>query len=107
AAIINETLARVAFGAEDPINRRLRTSFDGQNWDVWRTVVGVSRDVRELGTGEKVLPTFYESPVQATPGTTLLIRSTSNAIAAGREAAKLVHDMDPKRPVTGVTMLTD
>jgi putative ABC transport system permease protein len=40
------------------------------------------------------------------PGPAVLIRTSGDAGAAGREAARLVHALDPKRPVTDVWTLS-
>jgi putative ABC transport system permease protein len=108
--LINESMAKRAFGDADPLNRRIQSSFDGTTWtSPWRTIVGVVKDVRELGGGEQVLPTIYDSASQVGVGPAVLIRARGNAdaLATARRAATLIHEMDPKRPVTDVRLLTD
>jgi len=106
AALINESLAKLAFAGKDPINQRLEWSFDGTNWMPPRTIVGVVKDARELGGGRTVLPTVYDAATQSSPGAALLIRTADASATAGREAARLIHDRDPKRPVTQIAWLT-
>ena len=43
---------------------------------------------------------------QSSPGAALLIRTADASATAGREAARLIHDRDPKRPVTQIAWLT-
>jgi predicted permease len=105
ALVINEALASRLFGTESPLNRRMQWSFDGRTWGDWRTIVGVARDARELGPQSPPLPTVYESSTQAAPGPTVLIRAAGDSSVAAREAARLVHELDPKRPVTDVWTL--
>jgi putative ABC transport system permease protein len=108
AVVINARLAEAAFGHDDPIGRRIRWSFAGSNsWNAWRTVVGVSRDARELGPQSPPVQTVYESGAQASPGPAVLVRTTGDPLNTAREAARLVHEMDPKRPVTDVWTLDE
>ena len=58
-----------------------------------------------MGAGRPALPTVYEAATQVAPGPAVLIRSAGDATAAAREASRIVHEMDPKRPVTDVWML--
>jgi predicted permease len=105
AVVLNESLAALLFGSENPLGRRLQWSYDGSAWPGWRTVVGVARDVRELGPQSPPLATVYQSSVQAAPGPTILVRTAGDAEAAAREGARLVHEMDAKRPVVDVWTL--
>lgn len=105
-AIINETLAKLAFGDKDPIGRRIDWSFSGAAWTTPRTVVGVARDVRELGGAGAVLPTAYELDTQAQrQGSAVLVRTTGDPTLVSREATRLIREVDPKRPVTNVWTL--
>jgi len=103
--VINESLAELLFASENPIDRRLQWSYDGSSWAGWRTIVGVARDVRELGPQSPPLPTVYESAVQAAPGTAFIVRTAGDPAATAREGARLVHELDAKRPVTDVWTL--
>ena len=103
-AIVNETLARLAFGDADPIGRHLDWSYM-PTWKTPRTIVGIARDVRELGGAGIVLPTAYEPNTQGMQGAAVLIRTTGDPVIVAREATRLIHDTDPKRPVTNVWTL--
>jgi predicted permease len=107
AIVVNDRFARLMFPEEDPIGRRVQWSFDGQQWGPWRTVIGVSRDARDRGPRSGVVPTVYEAAAQASAGPALLIRATGaeQAVAAAREAERLIHEQDPKRPVVEVQTL--
>jgi predicted permease len=103
--LINETLARLAFGSADPLGRTIDWSFNPGNFTTPRTIVGIARDVRELGGTGTVVPTVYESNVQAGQGSALLIRTTGDPVLVAREATRIIHEADPKRPVTDVRTL--
>ena len=110
-ALINQSMAKRAFGDADPLQRRIQLSFDGTNWLPWRTVIGVVKDVRELGGADQTLPTLYDYAGQGSPGPALLVRvkpqGGGDGLGTAREAARMVHAMDPKRPVTDIRTLTD
>jgi predicted permease len=103
--LINEAMAKTAFGAEDPVGRTVDWSFNAGQFVRPRLVVGVVRDVHELGGAGMVVPTVYESSVQAAPGSSLLVRTTGDPALVAREAARLIHEIDPKRPVVDVRTL--
>ena len=109
-AVINQTMARAAFGDADPIGRQIDWNYMPAPWPATnpphpRTIVGIVHDVHEIGGSDSVLPTIYESSEQGRPGTAVLIRTTGDPTTLGRDTAKLIHDFDPKRPVTDVRTL--
>ena len=106
SVIVNETMAKLAFGGESPLNRRLQWSADGGTFVQPRTIVGVAQDVRELGGGQPALPTVYEASTQSTPGPAVLIRVAGDTAPVAREATRLIHEMDAKRPVTDIALLS-
>ena len=64
--IINETMARRYWPGEDPIGKRIRPSFpeakapwQPKSGNPWLTVVGVARDVKEIGPTAETSPEFY------------------------------------------------
>lgn len=61
AVIINETLARKAFGTSNPIGQRIRFSRDDK---VERYVVGVARNSKYSTIGERDRAAIYESYMQ-------------------------------------------
>jgi len=69
------------------------------------TIVGVVRDVHEIGGTDNVLPTIYMLSAQNPIGAALLVRTTGDPATLGRDAAKLFHELDPKRPVVDVRTL--
>lgn len=58
--VINETLARKAFGAEDPLGKRIHIG-DATSNDPWATIVGVVRDFRHYRLPQPMGPAMYYS----------------------------------------------
>jgi putative ABC transport system permease protein len=81
AAVINETLARMAWPGQDPIGRRLRPG-DDRSTQPWWTVVGVVRDVRRGDLRGSVRPEVYACALQVTPRTLMLLVRTAGDPAA-------------------------
>ena len=57
--IINETLARAAFGTDNPIGKRISCCEGGPGQPHWKTVIGVAADVKSRGPAQAVRPEFY------------------------------------------------
>jgi putative ABC transport system permease protein len=57
--IINETLARAAFGNDNPIGKRISCCEGGPGKPHWKTVVGVVADIKTRGPAEPAQPEFY------------------------------------------------
>ena len=105
--LVNETFAKRVFAGTDPVGRHVDWQWQAGHWDREHppTIVGVVRDVREIGGGDMVLPTVYRLSAQTSYGSGLLIRTAGDPATVGRDATKLIHDLDPKRPVIDVQTL--
>jgi predicted permease len=107
--VINQTMARTVFGSDDPIGRPIAWNWRSTGWGNAPTIIGIVHDVQELGGAAGIVPTVYESSVQsgmAYMGSTgLLIRTTGDPAALSRDAATLIHELDPRRPVVNVHTL--
>src|SRR5262245_31467401 len=103
--VINETLARYYFGAEDPIGRRFGWS---PNNSGQVEIVGVVKDAKYNSLREPSLRTFYIPYFQDSPslrGTTFQIRTAAdptNIIAAVRQAAR---EVDANLPLFNIKTL--
>jgi putative ABC transport system permease protein len=77
--VVNETLARQVFGGEDPIGRVLHTGFDERG----ERIVGVVADVAEAKLTDPPGPARYmlyaQVPGGILPGTTFVLRASSEA----------------------------
>jgi putative ABC transport system permease protein len=87
-AIINETLAKRFWPGEDPIGKRIKTSYD----IVPEEVVGIVQDVRHSALGVKGKPELYVPIEQSPPVSVSFVIRTSgdpNGIAASVRARLL------------------
>jgi putative ABC transport system permease protein len=108
-AIVNETLARTMWPAENPIGKRFACCESGPKGrmdPVWHEVVGVVADVRAWGLDHNVMPEFYIPIAQMPPsawdwiGRTmdLVVRTRGGAIPA-RELQAVVASVAPAVPI--------
>ena len=63
-ALVNETFVKKYLPAGNPIGRRLRLAQD-ENENAWLTIVGVVKDVRQLGITDPVMPEVFRPHSQA------------------------------------------
>jgi predicted permease len=113
-AIVNESFAAKLLPGENPIGRRLRLTPDppraGQPAPappVWRTVVGVSPDIRHGNPqSDEVSPVLYVPHRQESPANTaMLIRSHLEPGSVMNGARREIAVVDPDQPVfTAQTM---
>jgi putative ABC transport system permease protein len=94
-AVINQTLARHRWGAEDPVGKRI--SFDqGRNWV---TIVGVVGDVRQYGLNREPTDELYR-PVRQTGGAgNLLVRTTVAPSVMMAQLRQAVYAVDPENAI--------
>ncbi len=106
--IVNEKFAAQLFPGEDPIGRRVRfvpgSPRPGQPAaapPVWRTIVGISPNIRHQNPqATDLLPFVYVPHRQDPPGyTTLLVRSRLDAGAIMNGVRREVASIDPDQPV--------
>lgn len=105
--IINEAFARGFFQGEDPIGKKLKLGWGG---DDPKIIVGVVGNVRHRGLSDSERPEMYVPQAQfANAGITLLVRtglpaesSPANLIAPIKRE---IYALDPQLPVTEVKML--
>ena len=107
-AVINQTMARVFWGNQSPIGRRVRPAFT----DPWRTVVGVVADVKNAGvdqpTGtELYLP--YQQPLDRNRNAliNIVLRSVGDPVPFAGAVQSQVHALDPSLPVSSVRTMND
>ncbi len=117
--IVNETLARAAFGDDDPIGKRITCCESGpgsRDTPVWKTVVGVVSDIRTRGPATPPAPEFY-LPLAQIPDVAwgwmgnslnLLTRvERGNPTALASVVRDTVSAVDPMLPVFGVSTLEE
>ena len=103
-AIVNEALAKRLWNGQNPIGRRLRPpggSF-GASADVWHTVIGVSKDVRQRGVERPAGTELYVSLDQhgvSPPSMNVVMRTTLPPAALSGTIERVVREIDPAVPV--------
>ena len=101
-AIINQTMARRFWPNEDPIGKRF--SFLDRNPHTWITVVGISGDMRRQGLENQVGAQIFR-PLSQSPDNELdlLVRTTSDPLAAASSIREQVQSLDKTVAKFGVT----
>jgi predicted permease len=104
AVIINETLAKRIWNGQNPIGHRLRPpggSF-GASDNLWHTVIGVAKDVRQRGVERPAGTELYISLDQhdvAPPSMNVVMRTTLPPAALSGTIQRIVRDVAPGVPV--------
>jgi predicted permease len=103
-AIVNETLAKRIWRGQNPIGRRMRPpggSF-GASDDVWHTVIGVAKDVRQRGVEHPAGTELYVSLDQhrvSPPSMNVVMRTTLPPAALSGTIERVVREVDAAVPV--------
>jgi putative ABC transport system permease protein len=100
--IVNDTLARLAFGSEDPVGKRIRprVTDDIVHGPQEREIVGVVADVKTSNLTAAPLPAVYVPHSQcAFPDMTLVVRSRSRPEAVFDLLQETVAQMDASLPL--------
>jgi putative ABC transport system permease protein len=112
--IVNERLAREAFGDADPIGRRITCCEGGPDAPVWKTIVGVVGDVR--AQGQPPNPEFYLPVAQIPDVAWTWVQNAMNVVARSKTGdpgavapviRSAVHNLDPSLPVFRVSTLEE
>jgi putative ABC transport system permease protein len=97
--VINETMARVVWGDENPVGKRVFG-------DPWVTVVGVVSDVKNVGLTARTLPELYMNYAQGlsqrTQSMTLVVRSRLAPATLTAAVRREVQAVDAAQPVFAV-----
>lgn len=97
-AVVNETLARMAWPGGSPLGRRV--DLVGETF----TVVGVVGDVRQFGPEQPVRPELYAPVAQATlPWMAYVVETAGDPAAMVRVASAAVWELDPALPLREVS----
>ena len=103
-AIVNETLAKRIWKGQNPIGQRLRPpgwSF-GASDNVWHTVIGVAKDVRQSGVERPAGTELYVSLDQhrvSPPSMNVVMRTTLPPAALSGTIEREVSEVDAAVPV--------
>lgn len=105
-AIINESLARRDFKDADPIGRRIRMPWLGQNG--LATIVGIARDLKYAAIDAEPVPELFfhyaDTPISSI---TLVMRVAGDPIAAAPAIRKALSAIDPTQSFYSIKTLED
>jgi putative ABC transport system permease protein len=99
--IVNDRMARKYWPNQNPVGHRV--AIGSGDKPTWATVVGVCSGVRQYGLDKAPAETIYfpldQSGIRGGP---LMVRTRGNPMAMAAEVEKMIHEIDPQQPVTGV-----
>jgi putative ABC transport system permease protein len=105
--VVSEGLARTVFPGQDPIGHRLRFAFPPDS-GVEREIIGVVGDVRDVAPGQAPRPMMYVPFNQAPfPGGGVVVRSPLDVETVGAGLRRVVKQLDPGLPVSGVSSMPE
>jgi putative ABC transport system permease protein len=106
-ALINETMARTYWPAQDPIGRRIR---QGGPERPWITIVGIVGDVRHNGLEVAIKEKFYRPHAQflfPVRNMHLVVKSQDGPMALAAAIRAEVRAIDPALPVANVRTMEE
>ena len=107
-AVVTRAFAKVAWGKENPIGRRIKWVPQFDNHDDWLTVIGVVENTKSFAADDRTGPAVYVSyrqrPERALEGVTLVIKHTGDARAATTAVAEQIAALDRDVPVVTSSM---
>jgi predicted permease len=106
--VVNETLARRYFPHESALGHRITMD---ERVPVWRTIIGVVRDVRERGYALDMKPGVY-IPFAQIPDTwaqpdSLVMRVKGDPAALSAGVRRVIAAVDPEQPVSAVRTMDE
>jgi putative ABC transport system permease protein len=104
--VVNRALVQRFLSDRDPLGQRIRI---GPNPNApWRTIVGVVGDMHQSGPEAPVQPELYLPLAQdAYADLTLAVRTQSEPLALASTLRDVVHSIDPRLPVIGMTTMEE
>jgi predicted permease len=104
--VISNEMARQFFPGENPIGKRLRSSFFP---DISREVVGIVGDVKDRGLNIlQPVALLYVPLKQTETGTvSLVVRTAGDASGLGPAVARVMNGINPELPVRDVTPMDE
>ncbi len=111
-AIINETMARQYWPGEKALGRRFKIGDPNEPGKLWKEIVGIVADVRQMGIDEPVKAEMYFPYQQITdwPGylpRDLAIRTTGDTANLVSSVRQVIREVDPDQPVSNVATMAE
>ncbi|HYM22063.1 MAG TPA: ABC transporter permease [Vicinamibacterales bacterium] len=108
--VINETMARQYWPAENPLGHRVDTG-TGDGVPRWMTIVGVVADVRERGLDLAMKPGVYvpflQTGITFFQPSELAVRTTRAPLTIAKDVRDAVWSVDPDQAVSHVRTMDD
>lgn len=106
--VVNETLARRFWPRESALGHRV--TLNGRT-PVWRTIVGVVKDVRERGYEPALKPGVY-LPYAQIPETwgqpeSIVVRAAGDPSALAGAVRQIIAGIDPEQPVSAIRTMDE
>jgi predicted permease len=98
-ALVNETMARRSWPGEDPIGKKI--PFRDQEI----TVVGVVKDIRNIGLERQPVPQIFPAPQPGRLGAFLVVRTTIAPLSLVTEVRSIVRSLDKSATIWSVSTL--
>jgi putative ABC transport system permease protein len=94
--LVSQDVAKLYWGAEDPIGRRAALPFSPT---VLRRVVGIVGEVKQRNLMEATIPTVYFYTREPYGRATIVVRTAVPPATIGHVAVAEIHAIDPEQPV--------
>ena len=107
SAVIGASLAKRAFGEQNPLGRRLQV---GPPDSPWFDIVGVAGDVHDSSLTSGPDSAFYVTAAQwrfADQDLSFVVHTRDAPTSQANAIAAAIHEIDPDRPITRVADLDD
>lgn len=105
-ALVNESLAENAWPGQDPVSKRCAPcSMMGDCDNPMFTVIGVVRDVHEVGIETRLTAQIYGAMRQGNRVQNLVVRTAGDPLAMGRQLREIVAELNPTIPVSNIVTL--
>jgi putative ABC transport system permease protein len=104
--LVNQTAAAQVWPGEDPIGKRVKLGgVDGP----WRTIVGVTGDVRHTALDEQPEPQMYVPHAQWRVDSQMIltVRTTRPPLSMAATLERIVRSVDPAQAVSSIAALDD
>jgi putative ABC transport system permease protein len=104
--LISKEMARQFWPGEDPIGKRLRSSFSAE---ISREVIGIVGDVKDRGLNvmQPVALLYIPLDQAETGSVSLVVRTEGDASGLGPAVARVLQGLDPELPVRDVIAMDE
>jgi putative ABC transport system permease protein len=93
--LVNQTLAGALWPGQNPVGRRIHFRDD-----VYATVIGVTRDIRQAGLDVAPQPEFYASALQVAPAVqALAIHTSADPMSLAGAVRRSIWSFDPDQAI--------